>query len=147
MKKLMVVVMCLSFAYAAEAQHGHAVVVGGHNGGVYAFQPRVAVGVGFYSPFYSPFGYYGFPYWGLAYGGYFPYGGAYNRSSKLQRKEEDIKSDYADRIYSVRQDSSLTNKQKRQAIRGLKKQRDQEIHDLVANYHKQPVNQENLNGQ
>jgi hypothetical protein len=38
----------------------------------------------------------------------------------------------------VRQDDSLTNKQKRQEVRTLKKQRDLEIHDLVASYHKQP---------
>jgi hypothetical protein len=38
----------------------------------------------------------------------------------------------------VRQDDSLTNKQKRQEVRALKKQRDQEIHDLVADYHKKP---------
>jgi len=147
MKKLMVLVMCLGLVYTASAQRGHTVVVGGYHGGVYAFQPRVAVGVGFYPPFYSPFGYYGFPYWSFAYGGYFPYGSSYNSSSKLQRKESDIRSDYADRIYSVRQDNSLTNKQKRQTVRSLKKQRDQEIHDLVANYHKQPVNQENQKGQ
>jgi hypothetical protein len=62
----------------------------------------------------------------------------YNRPSKLQKEEEDIRSDYADRIYSVRQDDSLTNKRKRQEVRVLKKQRDQEIHDLVADYHKKP---------
>jgi hypothetical protein len=138
MKKLMILVMCLGVVYGATAQQGH-VVAGGFHGRVY-YVPHVSVGFGYFSPFYNPFGYYGYPY-----GMYNPYGMAYGRPSKLQRKEEDIRSDYADRIYSVRQDSSLTGKQKRQAIRSLKKQRDQDIHDLVANYHKQPVNQQPLN--
>jgi hypothetical protein len=129
MKKLMIIVMCLGLAFGAAAQ-GHKV------GGVYAFRPRVTVG--FYSPFYSPFG-YGYPYWGIPYSGYFPYGGGYSRPSNLQRKEEDIRLDYEDRIYSVKQDTSLTNKQKRQEVRSLKKQRDQDIHELIMNYHKKPA--------
>jgi hypothetical protein len=134
MKKLMIVAMCLGLAFGATAQAGH-VVAGGFHGRAY-YVPHVSVGFGYFSPFYNPFGYYGYPY-----GMYNPYGTAYGRPSKLQRKEEDIRSDYADRIYSVKQDSSLTGKQKRQAVRSLKKQRDQDIHDLVANYHKQPLNQ------
>src|SRR5450631_3008467 len=98
MKKLMIIVMCLGLVFGAAAQQGHK-VVGVYHGGVYTFRPRVAVG--FYSPFYSPFG-YGFPYWGLPYAGYYPYGGGYSRPSNLQRKEEDIRLDYADKIYSVR---------------------------------------------
>jgi len=148
MKKFLVVLLCSGLVYSASAQHGHAVAVRAYHGPVYAYQPTVAValGVGVYSPFYSPFGYYGYPYWALPYG-YFPYGGAYFSPSKLQKKEADIRSDYADRIYSIRQDNSLTNKQKREAVRSLKKQRNQEIHDLEANYHKHPVNQENVQGQ
>jgi hypothetical protein len=139
MKKLMVIAMSLTVVLAASAQRGHTVVVAGgrYPVGVYAY-PHVAFGVGFYPSLYSPFGFYGYPLWGFAYGGYLPYGPAYYSPSKLQRKEEDIKSDYADRIYSVRQDNSLTNKEKRQEVRRLKKQRDQEIHDLITNYHKQP---------
>ncbi|HEY8735202.1 MAG TPA: hypothetical protein VIL90_11590 [Puia sp.] len=139
MKKLMVIAMCLGFAYGASAQRGHS-IGGGYHGGGYLVRPRISVGIGYYSPFYSPFGYYGYPYWGFPYGSYYPYGGAYGRPSKLQKKEADIRSDYADRIYSVRHDNSLTSKQKRQAVRSLKKERSKEIHDLVANYHRQPVN-------
>jgi len=148
MKKILVVFLCSGFIYSASAQHGHSVVVGAYHGPVYVYQPPVTVafGVGINSPFYSPFGYYGYPYWALPYG-YFPYGGAYYSPSKLQKKEADIRSDYADRIYSVRQDNTLTNKEKRQAVRSLKKQRDLEIHDLEANYHKHPISQENVNGQ
>ena len=149
MKKLLVIVLCLSLGYGVSAQHGHAVVVGAYRSPVYVYRPPVIVGA--YSPFYSPFGYgisfgyYGIPFGGIPYGAYYPYPGAYYNSSKLQKKEADIRSDYADRIYSVRQDSSLTGKEKRQAVRSLKKQRDQEIHDLVTNYHKQPTNQGNTN--
>lgn len=123
--------MCMGLGFAATAQtHG---ISGVHSYG-YVIQPRVSVGFGYY-PFYSPFGYYGFPY------GYYPYsyGNMYGRPSNLQRKEDDVRSDYADRIYSVKQDNSLTSKEKRQQIRDLKKQRKQDIHDLIANYHNQPV--------
>jgi len=140
MKKLMVIVMCLGLTYGALAQSGHK--VGFYHGPVYAYRPAVGVGVGYYATFYNPYGFYGFygfPYWGFPYGGYYPNAFAYGHPSKLERKEQEIRSDYADRIYSVRQDNSLTNKQKRQTVRSLKKQRDQDIHDLVANYHTQPV--------
>ena len=127
----MVIVISLGFASVAAAQ-SHGGVVGVHSYG-YVVQPRISVGFGYY-PFYSPFGYYGLPY-----GAYYPYGAGYSRQSNLQRKEDEIRSDYADRIYSVHQDNNLTSKQKRQEIRALKKQRKQDIHDLVVNYHKQPV--------
>jgi len=141
MKKLLVILLCAGTGFSATAQHGHSVVVGGYRGPIYAYHPPVVVGVGvgLYSPFYAPFGYYGVPYWAFSYG-YIPYAGAYYSPSKLQRKEAEIRSDYEDRIYSVKQDNSLTNKEKRQSIHSLKKQRDQEIHDLVTNYHRQPVN-------
>jgi hypothetical protein len=133
MKKLFVVAICAGLTFTAAAQKVRSVAVY-HS--VYAYRPAIGFGIGYYPPFYSPFGYYGLPY-----GAYYPYGSMYSRPSKLQRQEEDIRSDYADRIYSVRQDDSLTNKQKRQEVRTLKKQRDQEIHDLVTSYHKQPKNQ------
>ena len=133
MKKLLVAAICVGLTFTAAAQKVRSVAVY-HN--VYAIRPSFGFGIGYYPPFYSPFGFYGLPY-----GAYYPYGSMYSRPSKLQRQEEDIRSDYADRIYSVRQDDNLTNKQKRQQVRSLKKERDQEIHDLVANYHKQPKNQ------
>ena len=141
MKKLLVILFCSGISLGVLAQHK--VVVGAYHGPVYVYHPPVFVGV--YSPFYGPYGYYGIPFGGFPYPGYFPYAGNYHTPSKLQKKEADIRSDYEDRIYSVRQDSSLTNKEKRQAVRSLKKQRNQEIHDLVANYHKQPSSQGNVN--
>jgi|SRR5450432_1105287 len=133
MKKIIVIVMCVGLVYGATAQKVHTVAV--YHGPVYVYPP--SFGVGYFSPFYRPFGYYGLPY-----AGSYPYGMA-KSSSKLQEKEEDIRSDYADRIYSVRQDNSLTNKEKRKNVRALKKERNQEIHDLVVNYHKKPVTQSN----
>lgn len=133
MKKLIVVLICVGLGFTVSAQKVRTVTVY-HN--VYAFQPAFGFGVGYYAPFYSPFGYYGLPY-----GAYYPYGSMYSRPSKMQREEEDIRSDYADRIYSVRQDDSLTNKQKRQEVRALKKQRDLEIHDLIVSYHQRPKTQ------
>jgi|SRR5664279_5543086 len=142
MKKLAVILFYLGLGYGASAQHGHAVVVGAYHGPVYIYRPPLFASV--YSPFYTPSGYYGIPFGGVPFVGYYPYPGAYYSPSKLQKKEADIRSDYADRIYSVRQDSSLTNKEKRQSVRSLKKLRNQEINDLVANYHKQPQYQGNL---
>jgi len=133
MKKLFVVMICAGLGFTAAAQKVRTVAVY-HN--VYAFHPSYGFGIGYYPAFYSPFGFYGLPY-----GAYYSYGNMYNRPSKLQREEEDIKSDYADRIYSVRQDDSLTSKQKRQEVRALKKKRDQEIHDLVVSYHQRARNQ------
>ena len=145
MKKLSVILFCLGLGYGAAAQHGHAVVVGAYHGPVYVYRPPVFVGA--YSPFYIPFGYYGSPFGFIPFGGYYPYAGAYYSPSKLQKKEAEIRSDYADRMYSVKQDASLTGKEKRQAVRSLKKQRNQEINDLVANYHKQPQYQGNVKEQ
>ncbi len=131
MKKfIVVVVICVGLGFTASAQKVRTIAV---YHPVYAFHPALGFGVGYYPAFYSPFGFYGLPY-----GAYYPYGNMYSRPSQLQKEEEDIRSDYADRIYSVRQDDSLTNKQKRQEVRLLKKQRDQEIHNLVADYHKKP---------
>ncbi len=132
MKKLLIIVMCVGLAFAAKAQK-----ISGVHSYAYVIPPRVSVGFGYY-PFYSPYGYYGF--YGYPFGYYpYPYGSVYGRPSNLQRKEDDIRADYADRIYSVKQDKSLTSKQQREQIRALKKERKQAIHDLVVNYHKQPV--------
>ena len=127
MKKLSILLFGLGLLYHAKAQ-GHAVAV--YHAPVYVYRPNF--GVGYFSPFYSPYAYCN------PYGVYIPYGSGYHRQTKLERKEEDIRMDYVDKIYSVRKDPSLTSKEKRQTVRSLKKRRNQEIHDLVVNYHKQP---------
>jgi hypothetical protein len=129
MKKLVIVVLSLSLAVGASAQRGH------FGGGGFAYRPHVVVGIGGYAPFY-PFGFgYGFypypygPYWG------YPYGSGYYRPSQLSMQVADIKYQFADKITAVKEDKSLTHKQRRQKIRELKLQRDQAINDARSKYY------------
>jgi hypothetical protein len=62
----------------------------------------------------------------------------YSRPTQLQIKKDDIRADYQDKIYSARHDSSLGSGQKKEANHDLKKQRKQDIKDLVASYHRKP---------
>lgn len=125
--------MLLSFGLVAGVlaqRHGYG--GGGYRGGGYSYAPRVIISGGYYSPFNSYYGYYN-PLYG------YPYSQGYMnnvRPSKLTLKVEDIKNDFADRIYSVRQDNSLTGKDRRQKIRELKKEREQAVDDLKSNYYK-----------
>ena len=114
----------LSLALGVSAQRGF------HGGGVY-YSPRVIVGGGFYSPFYSPF--YG-PFYPYGYG--YGYGYPYYRPSKLDMKIQDIKNDYKDRIWSVKQDKTLTGKERRRQVHLLKQERDKDINDTKMNYYK-----------
>lgn len=140
MKKIFVSLFLLGIVFGAAAQSGHVAATTGVKR-VYVVRPQIVVGA--YSPFYSPFGYYGYPfiYAPFGYYPYYPYGRAYSRPTELQKEEQDIRADYQDRIYSVRQDSSLTSSEKRETIRSLKKQRKQDIKDLIANYHRRPLNE------
>ncbi|HVM89945.1 MAG TPA: hypothetical protein VMT76_17285 [Puia sp.] len=124
MKKLLIVMISLALAGTVSAQRfSHRV------GGGIAFYstPRVIVGGGFY-PYYgfgfNPF----FPY-------YYPYG-YYHRPSKLDLQIQDIKNDYKDKIWSVKHDSSLSRRERREKVHELKVQRDNEINDLKMNYYK-----------
>jgi hypothetical protein len=125
MKWLLAIAIGLGSAVSATAQNGHTVAV---YRPVYVYRPLF--GIGYYAPFY---GYYAMPY------GMYPYG-SQPYVSRLDKEEADIRSDYNDRIYSVKHDSSLTTQQKRTTIKALKKERKQDIKDLVANYHKQAKN-------
>lgn len=128
MKKLLIVLfLAVGLISGASAQRGHVY----SHGGVYV-RPRVIVGVGAYAPFY-PYGYgfgFGYPFYP-----YSAYGYGY-RPSKLDLQIEDIKNDYADKIWSVKEDQSLTRKERRQKVHELKKERDQEIIDTKKNYYK-----------
>jgi hypothetical protein len=140
MKKLIVSLFLAGIVSGVSAQSGHVVASNGIKR-VYIVRPQIAAGV--YSPFYGSFGYYGYPfiYAPFGYYPYYPYGMGYSRPTELQKKQEDIRADYQDRIFSVRQDSSLSSSEKRQTIRSLKKQCKQDIKDLVANYHRRPFNE------
>jgi|SRR5579871_2191868 len=120
MKKIMIIMLALGLAISASAQRFS-------HGGVYYSRPRVIVTGGFYAPFYpfySPF-YYPYPGYGYGY-----------RPTKLDMQIHDIKADYADRIYSVKQDKSLTRKERRQKIHDLRVQRDQEVENAKRNFYK-----------
>jgi hypothetical protein len=124
MKKLLIIVVSLGLVIGASAQR-----FGGHSVGGYYGGPRVVVGVGAYAPFYSPF-YYPYYPWGY-------YGGGYgNRSSQLDIQIRDIKNEYSDRIWSVKNDKSLSGKQRRHQVHLLKQERDRDIENAKLNYYK-----------
>jgi len=129
MKKLMVIVFALGLSVAASSQK---VVVGAHGrvGGHFYYRPYTSVVIGAYAPFYyHPFwyGYYGYP----AYNNY------YYRPTKLDLEIGDIKNDYAEKIWSARQDKTLSGKERRQEVRELKHERDRAIINAERNYYKQ----------
>ena len=53
---------------------------------------------------------------------------------KLSLQIQSIKADYRDKIRDARKDKSLSHSQKRQEIRSLKAERDQEIIDAQRNF-------------
>ena len=122
MKKLVVIMVALVLTLGVSAQKRGGFVV----------RPRAYVAIGgggYYSPFYSPFyspwyypGYYGNTY--------------YHRPTKLDMQVADIKSEYSDKIWSAKHDTSLTRKQRRLEVRQLKYERDKEIMDAKMNYHR-----------
>jgi hypothetical protein len=128
MKKVLIMLLSFGLVAGISAQrHGFG---GGYRGGGYSYAPRVIISGGYYSPYNPYYGYYD-PFYT-----YPPRYMSNGRPSKLTLKVEDIKSDYADRIYSVRQDTSLRGKERRQKIRELKHERDEAIDNLKSNYYK-----------
>lgn len=126
MKKISIVLFSIIIALSASAQKVivHPIVPVG---------PRVA--------YYHP--YFWHPYYGLGFGygyGYPYYGYPYYHPTKLDRQIVDIENEYSDRIYSVRQDDSLTHHERRVKIRELKHERDDAINDAKRNYYKQYEN-------
>jgi|SRR5437868_9434048 hypothetical protein len=124
MKKLIVIMVALVLTLGAFAQK--------RGGGVY-YRPRTYVVVGggagfgypYYSPFYNPWRYPGV--YGPTY---------YHRPTKLEMQIADIKSDYSDKIWSARHDTSLSRKERRHEVRRLKIERDHVIMDAKRNYHR-----------
>jgi len=128
MKKMMIVMLTTAIVTGASAMPaGH--IGGGFHGG---FAPRttVIVGGGFYNPFYSPFGFYGYGY------PYYPYAATPHQPTKLDMQITDIKNDYADKIASVKLDKTLTGKERRAKVREFKAERDQAVNDAKVNYYK-----------
>jgi hypothetical protein len=136
MKKMMFVLMALGITLGAAAQRGHG--GGSYHGGGYYVRPRISVGLGLYAP-YGAYGYYS-PFFMSPYGPYgYPYYGPRTRPSKLSMNVQDIKNDYADRIWSVRHDTRISHKERRKEVRALKQERDKAVQDEIMNYYKKPV--------
>ena|SRR5215831_3842167 len=123
MKKILILLLIGGFALGASAQKFYP---------VRPYYPRthVVVTSGFYAPYY-PYGYVG-PFYPYPY----PFGFYQSHETKLERKIEDIQNDYKDRIWSARQDKSLSGKERRATIRQLKHERDLAIADAKKNYYK-----------
>lgn len=138
------IMITIGLALGASAQKR--VVVRGN--GYHYVSPRVSVGLGLgwgYAPFYAPYGFYS-PWY------YPPYGYNYGyRPSRLDLTIQDIKTDYADRIRSVRM-GDMTRREKRQTIAGLKIERDKAITQARRDYYykrsatPKPSNNGNNNG-
>ncbi len=112
--------------------------------------PSYSLGFGYGYGLGLGFG-YGYPYFGYPfYGMYpYPYGGSYaSRQSNLDRQIEQIKSDYADKIYSARNATDLNGKERRAEVKRLKQERDDAVNNLRNNYYKTPArNYNNQNNQ
>lgn len=134
MKKMTMVLLSLVLVLGAAAQRGHGGVI--RHGGSNYYRPRISVGVGLYSPYgyYSPF--FMSPYGPFAYPYYY---GGHGRASRLTLNVQDIRNDYADRIYSVKHDTRISHKERRKKVRELKREREKAIQDEIMNYYKQPV--------
>ncbi|RFM25703.1 hypothetical protein DXN05_23625 [Deminuibacter soli] len=126
---MMIVLLSLALVTGASAQRGGHFSGGYHGGGFVGPRTTVVVGAGYYSPFYSPWGfYYGYPL--------YPYGEAYHRPTRLDIQVSDIKNDYADKISSVKLDNTLSGKERRQKVRQLRRERDETILQARKDYYK-----------
>lgn len=93
-------------------------------------QPRVrssiSIGIGspYYSPYYSrfsrPYPYYSTP--------------IYSRTTRLDNEIADIKAEYNGRIWSARQDKSLSKAERKMEIRRLKSERESALRDAEYNH-------------
>jgi hypothetical protein len=142
MKKLLVIMFSLVLALSAEAQPkiGGAFRGGkinpGVGGGIHYVRPRVTV----VAPYASIYPYSGFGLgYGLAYGYspfYDPFYHRYDsRPTQLDLQIEDIKDEYKYKISSVKKDKSLTKDERKQKVRDLKHEREQEIIDAKKIYY------------
>lgn len=125
MKRILFILIAMGTVFYASAQRGHK---GGH---VVRVRPPIVVGGGaFFSPFYSP--------WRMGWGPgfYSPYYPMYSsRPSKLDMKIEDIKDEYQDLIKATRKDKSIDNKELKQIISDLKKDREEDIKQARKDYY------------
>ena len=97
--------LSLLLAGSVSAQHFR------HGG----YSPRVIVRGGLY-PYYGlgigPGRFYPYPFYPNSYG--------YNRPTKMTMQIQDIKNDYADKIWPVKHDKSLLRKERKMKVHELK---------------------------
>jgi hypothetical protein len=148
MKKLLLVFgLLLLLATGVSAQVFY------HGGGRYYARPRVAVGIGLgvgpYYPFYG--GYYGYPspyfvYPPMGYGYGYGYGNGarYSRPTKLDLQIQDIRDDYAERIYQAKHDKSMKRKERKKLVHELEVARDKAIVQAQKDYYEKPPRRHNF---
>jgi len=128
MKKIFLIIAAAMLSMSAFAQKG------GHGGGFRVIAPRPVIVMGAYSPFYfgmSPYFWGGYPY------GFGPYGYyRYDRPTRLDLKIESIRNDYRLKIQSARNDNSITKSERKQNIRDLRHERNQDIITAKEQYYK-----------
>jgi len=96
------------------------------------YHPRFYVSPFSYS--FGPYPLYGYPYYGYRYGYGYPYYGAPRMPYRLSLEIQSIKDDYRSQIRETRKNKSLSRSQRRQEIRSLKAERDQEIINAQKNF-------------
>ncbi|MBC8034324.1 MAG: hypothetical protein H7Y03_09270 [Chitinophagaceae bacterium] len=131
MKKLLIVLFSLGLALGASAQKyaGRPPIRGGI---YYRSIPRVAFGFG---AFGSPFnGFYGNPFYYRPF--YDPFYSQPTPPSKLDIEIEEIRNEYAQKIWDAKNDESLPRKERKRKAQELKLERDQTITEAKKNYYR-----------
>ena len=129
MKTLLIILASVSLSVGASAQRKEGFH---HERSRVIIVPSISYGFGYgYPAFGNPM--FGSPFYGYPYG-YDPYYGARTMPYKLSLQIESIKVDYRNQIRNARSDKSLGGAQKRQEVRNLKAQRDQDIINAQRNY-------------
>lgn len=131
MKTLIIILVSVTLSLGVAAQHR-----------VYyhPYHPRVYI---------APYGYglgFGYPYFGYPYYGYpfdYPFYGNRPMPYKLSLQIQSIKVDYKNKIREARKDKSLSHSQRRQEIRSLKAERDQDIINAQRNFSRSRRNNQN----
>jgi hypothetical protein len=123
MKKLLIILLIVTgVSFSASAQHRY----------IRSSYPRSHVVVSVGRPIYP---YYSYGYYDPFYYPYYSYG-YYPRPSRLDLKIEDIRNDYQDKIWSAKNDNSLSKGERKRIVHRLKHERDQAIIQAQRNYYR-----------
>lgn len=125
MKKIIIILLAAFVTTAASAMPTSR-ISGGHHGGWHRPPRTVIVGGGWYSPWYGPWGFYGYPW----------YATPPTPPSRLDLQLSTIRVNYADKIKSVRMDKDLTRQARRETIKNLKTQREHAIIEAQQRFYK-----------